>query len=196
MVRCSPDATSTAYESIRWETSGRGAARWTDISSNHTGAASRFLRDDLPADVRADYERRVGNFTQVQREGFLIGMIKVGFLKRMESVLDSGDVRFGFVHPKQILTIYRELCAGKSAPYELLCNVFDQLTHNGSDMTAYDRLLQPAVDSIVATFRKRVAAGLQGGRSFVIPNQREQASEKTDFKLVTWLVVVTGGANA
>jgi hypothetical protein len=58
-------------------------------------AASRFLRDDLPADVRADYE--------------------------------------------------------------LLCNVCDQLTHNGSDMTAYDRLLQPAVDSIVAPFRKRVA---------------------------------------
>jgi len=104
-------------------------------------------------------------------------------------VLDSGDVRFGFVHPKQILTIYRELCAGKSAPYELLCNVFDQLTHNGSDMTAYDRLLQRAVDSIVATFRKRVAAGLQGGRSFVIPNRHEQAHETTDFELVTWLVI-------
>jgi hypothetical protein len=50
---------------------------------------SRFLRDDLPADVRADYERRVGNFTQGQRENFLIGMIKVGFLKRLESAVHS-----------------------------------------------------------------------------------------------------------
>jgi SNF2 family DNA or RNA helicase len=104
-------------------------------------------------------------------------------------VLESGDVRFGFAHPKQILTIYRELCAGKPAPHEALCNLFDQLTHNGSDMGVYDRLLQRAVDSIVATFRKRVAAGLQGGRSFVIPNQHEQANETTDFELVTWLVI-------
>jgi hypothetical protein len=104
-------------------------------------------------------------------------------------VLDSGDVRFGFVHPKQILTVYRELCAGKSVPHESWCNLFDQLTQNGSDMTPYDRLLQRAVDSIVATFRKRVAAGLQSGRGFVIPSQREQASEKTDFELVTWLVI-------
>jgi SNF2 family DNA or RNA helicase len=107
-------------------------------------------------------------------------------------VLESGDVRFGFVHPKQILTIYRELCAGTPAPHEALCNVFDQLTSNGSDMAVYDRLLQRAVDSIVATFRKRVAAGLQGGRSFVIPSQREQASETTDFELVTWLVIKAG----
>jgi len=57
-------------------------------------------------------------------------------------------------------------------------------------MAVYEPLLQRAVDSIVATFRKRVAAGLQGGRSFVIPSQREQASEKTNFELVTWLVVL------
>jgi hypothetical protein len=107
-------------------------------------------------------------------------------------VLESGDVRFGFVHPKQILTIYRELCGGKSAPHDALCNLFDQLTHNGSDMAVYDRLLQRTVGSIVATFRKRVAAGLQGGRSFVIPNQHEQANETTDFELVTWLVIKSG----
>ena len=108
---------------------------------------------------------------------------------RRTAALESGDVRFGFVHPKQILTVYRELCAGKPAPREALCNLFDQLTHNGCDMAPYDRLLQRAVDSIVATFRKRVAAGLQGGRSFVIPSQREQANERTDFELVTWLIV-------
>ncbi len=37
----------------------------------------------------AEYEKKVGNFTQSQREGFLIGMMKVGFLKRLESSVHS-----------------------------------------------------------------------------------------------------------
>ena len=41
-------------------------------------------------------------------------------------VLDDGNVRFGFMHPKQIFGIYRELCAGKNNPHEDLCNLFDQ----------------------------------------------------------------------
>ena len=62
-------------------------------------------------------------------------------------------------------------------------------THNGSDMSLYNKLLDANVESIARTFQKRVAAGLQSGRDFVIPNQDEQASETTDFDLVTWLVV-------
>jgi len=58
-------------------------------------------------------------------------------------------------------------------------------------MTLYNKLLQAAVDSIARTFQKRVAAGLQSGRDFVIPNQSEQARETTDFELITWLVVKT-----
>jgi hypothetical protein len=45
------------------------------------------------------------------------------------------------------------------------------------------------VDSIARTFQKRVAAGLQAGRGFVIPDQQEQARETTDFDLITWLVI-------
>ncbi len=59
-------------------------------------------------------------------------------------------------------------------------------------MKAYDQLLQKAVDSVAATFRKRVAAGLQTGRSFVLPNEQEQVNEKTDLELVTWLVIKDG----
>jgi len=256
---------------------------------------SRFLRPDLPTEIRAEYERKVGNFTQAQREGFLIGMMKVNFLKRLEIsvhsfeltmqrtmekietledlddtvalteftlddfrvdllkyieanraqleespfglytvvpphaeiptispgvifclrqreghvsspsmeqvnplqpyflvyVMESGDIRFGFAHPKQILTIYRELCTDKPESYQALCNLFDQRTQNGRDMAPYDKLLQRAVDAIASTFRKRVATGLQSGRNFVIPNQHEQANETTDFELVTWLVILT-----
>ncbi|MCD8535017.1 MAG: hypothetical protein LR011_09605, partial [Verrucomicrobia bacterium] len=74
--------------------------------------------------------------------------------------LDDGNVRFGFAHPKQILDIYRILCSGKAEVYSQLCNLFDQQTNHGSDMKVYDTLLQKAVDSLFATFRKRAASGL------------------------------------
>ena len=104
-------------------------------------------------------------------------------------VLDDGNVRFGFAHPKQILDIYRILCSGKAEAYGQLCNLFDQETNHGSDMNAYDTLLQKAVDSLATTFRKRAASGLQSGRGFVLPDAKEQVHEKTDLELVTWLVI-------
>lgn len=51
---------------------------------------SSFLRDDLPADIRAAYENKIlGSFTQEGRERILIAMMKVNFLKRLESSVDS-----------------------------------------------------------------------------------------------------------
>ena len=104
-------------------------------------------------------------------------------------VLDDGNVRFGFAHPKQILDIYRILCSGKAEAYSQLCNLFDQETNHGNAMAAYDTLLQKAVNSLSATFRKRAASGLQSSRGFVLPNAQEQIHEKTDLELVTWLVI-------
>lgn len=49
-----------------------------------------FLRDDIPAEVRATYENKIlGGFTQEGRERILIAMMKVNFLKRLESSVDS-----------------------------------------------------------------------------------------------------------
>ena len=104
-------------------------------------------------------------------------------------VLNDGNVRFGFAHPKQILDIYRILCSGKAEAYSQLCNLFDQETNHGNSMAAYDTLLQKAVNSLSATFRKRAASGLQSSRGFVLPNAQEQIHEKTDLELVTWLVI-------
>lgn len=51
---------------------------------------STFLRDDLPSATRAAYEHKIlGSFTQEGRERILIAMMKVNFLKRLESSVDS-----------------------------------------------------------------------------------------------------------
>jgi SNF2 family DNA or RNA helicase len=48
------------------------------------------LRDDLPENIRTAYQNKImGGFTQEGREKILIAMMKVNFLKRLESSVDS-----------------------------------------------------------------------------------------------------------
>ncbi|WP_038171283.1 helicase-related protein [Verrucomicrobium sp. BvORR106] len=50
---------------------------------------STKLKKDLPPQVRAHYEQKIGNFNQAGRERILIAMMKINFLKRLESSIDS-----------------------------------------------------------------------------------------------------------
>lgn len=104
-------------------------------------------------------------------------------------IRDDGTVRFSFTQAKNSLTLFQKLCAGKSEPYQALCDLFDQETSNGRDMEQYNDLLQRAVSSITATFKKRMAAGLTADRNFVLPLQQEQVKSDGDFELITWLVI-------
>ena len=56
-------------------------------------------------------------------------------------------------------------------------------------MDKYSNLLVKAINAIVRTFQKRTAAGLQASRDFVIPDKQEQATDASDFELITWLVI-------
>jgi hypothetical protein len=103
--------------------------------------------------------------------------------------LADGQVRLAFTQSKTILSLFRELALGKIEPYHELCRLFDEETSQGQSMGLYSRLLTASVESMIATFRHRVAAGLQTGRTFVIPNRSAQATDQSDFELVTWLVI-------
>jgi len=63
------------------------------------------------------------------------------------------------------------------------------LRHTRDAYARRNKLLAATVDSLVRTFQKRVAAGLQFGLGFVIPDQQEQARQTTDFDLFPWLVI-------
>lgn len=105
-------------------------------------------------------------------------------------VHDDGTVRFSFAQPKESLLLLRDLAAGETQAFDQLCDLFDARTQDGQDMTHYSGLIEKATASIAAGFRKRIAAGLQSGRGFVIPDQAQQATETSDFELVTWLVIL------
>jgi len=111
-------------------------------------------------------------------------------------IRDDGTVRFTFTQAKNVLSMFQKLCVGKDAPYQALCELFDQETGNGARMDAYSDLLAKTINAIVRTFQKRTAAGLQSGRDFVIPDKQEQATDASDFDLITWLVIKSGRTDA
>ena len=104
-------------------------------------------------------------------------------------IREDGEVRFTFAQPKQILEMYRLLCAGVNKAYEDLCTLFDDQTNNGADMTLYNDLLQKAVDSLSRTYRKRAVRNLLSGRGGTLVKQQKQVRSVTDFELITWLVI-------
>ncbi|MEA5536907.1 helicase-related protein [Crocosphaera sp. XPORK-15E] len=105
-------------------------------------------------------------------------------------VRDDGNVIYTFAQPKQILDIYRLLCAGKTQPYEDLCQLFNQRTSNGSTMSKESDLLDKAVQSITRTFTKRVTKNLfKSGKGGITPFKEQQVTKTTDFELITWLII-------
>lgn len=107
----------------------------------------------------------------------------------------SGEVRLAYTQVKSVLNLFRELALGKTEPYAELCRQFDDTTRNGTQMQAYTRLVTAAVESITATFQRKLAAGLQSSRQFVLPLAEEQpTTDETEFELVTWLVLQDGAS--
>jgi|GEM_PF-1218272 len=108
-------------------------------------------------------------------------------------VRDDRIVRYSFAQPKQILEVYRLLCADRTTPYEELCNLFDQETRNGTDMLLYNERIETAISSIAHTFKRRSLSQLQTSRGAVLVNQQQQATETSEFDLITWLVIKSQG---
>jgi SNF2 family DNA or RNA helicase len=106
-------------------------------------------------------------------------------------VHDDGTVRFSFAQPKEAMLLLRDLAAGEPVAFEQLCDLFDQRTNNGADMSLYNNLLAKALASIEHTFQKRAASSLLSNRAALLPSATETPTSNGDeFDLVTWLVIL------
>jgi len=102
---------------------------------------------------------------------------------------EDGTVHYNFTHPKQILTIFRQLCANKTEPYEELCDLFDAETKQGQNMDKYNDLIKQAFSAIQQHFNQRAANALQSGRGALLPMIENQINKLSDFSLITWLII-------
>lgn len=101
----------------------------------------------------------------------------------------DGVVLYNFAAPKQVLEIFRSLCQGKTTPDAELCKLFNEQTCNGQDMSVYSALLDKTVAAIVSQFGRKNAANLFSGRGGKLMDTTAIVKNKTDFELVTWLVL-------
>ncbi len=104
-------------------------------------------------------------------------------------IRDDGEVKYNFTNPKQILEIYRIMCNEQKVPYEKLCDIFNNETDNGKKMDKYAELSQKAIKEISRVFQKRNTGRLSTSRDAVLIPQTHQVGSKSDFELITWLIV-------
>ena len=104
-------------------------------------------------------------------------------------ISDHGEVSIGFTNPKRILECFSQLCIGKTDYDRNLCHWFNEETDNGNDMTIYEMLLDTALNSIRKEYNRKVNDQLDASADALLPTADSQITEKTEFELVTWLVI-------
>ncbi len=104
-------------------------------------------------------------------------------------ISEDGEISIGFTNPKRILERFSALCIGKTSHDQDLCNWFNEETDNSNDMTIYEMLLDAALNSIRAEYNRKVNDQLDASADALLPTADSQITEKTEFELVTWLVI-------
>lgn len=105
-------------------------------------------------------------------------------------IFENGQVRFNYTNAKQILEIYRLLCAGNKHAYETLCDLFNEETQQGENMNQYTELLKQAIEEISRVFSKRSSQKITGNdRGALLIPKSKRINEINNFELVTWLVI-------
>ena len=103
-------------------------------------------------------------------------------------IREDGEIRFNFAQAKQVLEMYRVLCAGVDAPYRELCDLFDKRTAHGAEMEHYNDLLYKAIQSLSESYGTHAIENLLSGGN--LPDSDEHINHMTDFELITWLVIL------
>ncbi len=102
-------------------------------------------------------------------------------------IRNDGTIRYQFTHVKQILEIYRLLALDKKEAFESLCELFEDRTTKGTDMSIYNSLLQKSLQEIKNRLNKKVNQQLQVSRDGTIPIRK--LDKENEFELITWLVI-------
>jgi Helicase conserved C-terminal domain len=101
----------------------------------------------------------------------------------------DGNVRLSHAQPKQVLDLYRSLCADKTEATQHLHDLFDDATQNGQQMAGYSKLLESTLASIRQTFKRRATAQLFSERDALLPKQEDTPEDESQFELITWLII-------
>ena len=101
---------------------------------------------------------------------------------------NGGNVVANHTEVKRLLDLVRLSCRGQDEPIPEVCRIFNGLTHEGNDMSAYSDLLNAAIRSMVEVSEERDVDSLFSGGSTTTA-LTQKISGMNDFELVAFLVV-------
>ena len=108
-------------------------------------------------------------------------------------VYDTGEIRYSYSNIKQILEIYKILCQGKTEALETLCDIFNNSTDDGKDMSKYNKLILNMVENIKGKTQKQAlkSIGAGAGRgSLNLIGKNEKIKSEEEFDLISFLVIL------
>ena len=147
-----------------------------------------LTHDEVPVNIKPGVIfclRQIGE-TEDDNKGEKLNPIHPYYLLHIS---DDGEVSIGFANPKRILERFSQLCIGKTNPDQDFYHWFNEETDNGNDMTIYEMLLDTALGSIREEYNRKVNDQLDASADALLPIADNQITEKTEFELVTWLVI-------
>ena len=163
-------------------------AKLKDASLGLYAVTAPLTHAEVPVNIKPGVIfclRKTGE-TEDNNEGDKLNPIHPYYLLHIS---DDGEVSIGFTNPKRILERFSELCIGKTNYDRDLCHWFNEETDNGSDMTVYEMLIDAALDSIRKAYNRKINDYLEASADALLPSIENQITEKTEFELVTWLVI-------
>lgn len=100
---------------------------------------------------------------------------------------DDGEVVIDHLSPKEMLDTFRFLCKGKTEVNKPLCELFNEETRDGKDMSKYSDLLGESISSIVELKEENDLDNFLSGKQMSFLS--EDIGGLDDFELITFLVI-------
>jgi hypothetical protein len=104
-------------------------------------------------------------------------------------VYEDGTVKYNYAQSKSVLEVFRLLCQDQDKAFESLCEMFNDETQNGSDMTKYNDLLKITTSEIGKLFDRKNNLQVINSRSGLITPMENRIKESDNFELITWLII-------
>ena len=105
----------------------------------------------------------------------------------MVYITNKGHIVMDHMQEKKLLDRLRKICRGHSTPLADACRRFNKITQDGQNMTAYSKLLEKSIQSIIAVKKQKDEDSLFTGTKTTALAHAIKGLD--DFELIAFLVV-------
>ena len=87
------------------------------------------------------------------------------------------------------MEVFRLLGQNQNQAFDVLCDLFNEETDNGSEMNQFNELLKNCTKEIARLFDKKNNIQLMNNRGALFTTIENRITETDNFELITWLII-------